>query len=141
MADVLREVFPIAKDDYATAGNVSSDIKDLLKQMGFQPAILRRVATACYEAEINQIIHSDGGTVTLAVTDEGVISLVFADVGPGIADLEQAMTPGFSTADDKARNLGFGAGMGLPNIKRVSDAFDIRTSPNGTTLTLTFMGR
>ena len=80
-------------------------------------------------------------TYHLKVTDEGVISLVFADVGPGIADLEQAMTPGFSTADDKARNLGFGAGMGLPNIKRVSDAFDIRTSPNGTTLTLTFMGR
>lgn len=140
MAAILHEEYPVASDDYAGAGKVSSRIKELLKQMGFGPDVSRRAAIACYEAEINLIIHSDGGKVILEVSDEGVISLAFRDVGPGIPDLEKAMTPGFSTADEEARNLGFGAGMGLPNIKRVSDTFDIETSPDGTNLTLTFRG-
>ena len=140
MAAILHEEYPVASDDYAGAGKVSSRIKELLKQMGFGPDVSRRAAIACYEAEINLIIHSDGGKVILEVSDEGVITLAFRDVGPGIEDLDKAMTPGFSTADEEARNLGFGAGMGLPNIKRVSDTFDIETSPDGTNLTLTFRG-
>ena len=141
MAAILHEEYPVASDDYAGAGKVSSRIKELLKQMGFEPEVLRRAAIACYEAEINLIIHSDGGKVILEIVDDGSISLEFRDVGPGIADIEKAMTPGFSTADEEARNLGFGAGMGLPNIKRVSDTFDIRTGPDGTDLSLTFRSR
>ena len=126
MADVLREVFPIAKDDYATAGNVSSDIKDLLKQMGFQPAILRRVATACYEAEINQIIHSDGGKLMLELNPDNV-TLISEDVGPGIPDIDLAMSEGYSTASDDVRMMGFGAGMGLANMARNADHFNIES--------------
>ena len=140
MAAILHEEYPVASDDYAGTGKVSSRIKELLKQMGFNPEVTRRAAIASYEGEINLIIHSDGGKVILEVTDEGDILLTFADVGPGIADVEKAMTPGYSTADAEARRLGFGAGMGLPNIKRVSDRFDIETSPAGTTLSLAFRG-
>ena len=138
MATVFREEFQIQQDDYANAGKVSSRVKDMLKQMGFAPQVARRVAIACYEAEINLIIHTYGGVGILEISDDGVINLVFKDNGPGIDDVEKAMTPGFSTADEEARNLGFGAGMGLPNIKKVSDTFTLDTSPQGTTLSLSF---
>ncbi|MBQ9154333.1 MAG: ATP-binding protein, partial [Solobacterium sp.] len=100
--------------------------------------VMRRIAVASYEAEINMIIHAYGGTVYLDVTEEGMIHLIFQDTGPGIPDIEKALTPGWSTASQKARELGFGAGMGLPNIRRVSDEFDIESSPEGTSLYLTF---
>ena len=137
---ILHEEYDVAQNDYTHAGKVSSQVKDLLKQVGIEPKTLRNIAVACYEAEINLVIHTLGGKVILDIMDDGSVHLMFKDVGPGIDDIEKAMTPGFSTADEEARSLGFGAGMGLPNIKRVSDTFDIETSPEGTTLSLSFKG-
>ena len=106
--------------------------------MGFSMKLLRNIAIACYEAEINLIIHSDGGNITFEVDDEGTVILKFDDVGPGIDDLQLALTPGWSTASKKARDMGFGAGMGLANMKRVSNIFDITSSPEGTHLRMEF---
>jgi len=130
--------FNVEKENFVDAGVVSSKVKRILKQIGIPTAVLRNIAVACYEAEINMIIHSYGGEITLDIDDEGNVTLVFADVGPGIPDVEKALTPGWSTASAQARQLGFGAGMGLVNIKRVSDTFDLQTSPSGTTITITF---
>ncbi len=130
--------FNVEKENFVDAGVVSSKVKRILKQIGIPAAVLRNIAVACYEAEINMIIHSYGGEITLDIDDEGNVTLVFADVGPGIPDVEKALTPGWSTASAQARQMGFGAGMGLVNIKRVSDAFDLQTSPSGTTITITF---
>lgn len=130
--------FNVERENFVDAGVVSSKVKRILKQIGIPTAVLRNIAVACYEAEINMIIHSYGGEITLDIDDEGNVTLVFADVGPGIPDVEKALTPGWSTASAQARQMGFGAGMGLVNIKRVSDAFDLQTSPTGTTITITF---
>lgn len=130
--------FNVERENFVDAGVVSSKVKRILKQIGIPTAVLRNIAVACYEAEINMIIHSYGGEITLDIDDEGNVTLVFADVGPGIPDVEKALTPGWSTASAQARQMGFGAGMGLVNIKRVSDAFDLQTSPSGTTITITF---
>ena len=135
---MFEQNYPVQKDDYANAGRVSSAIKSTLKQLELNPEVLRRIAVACYEAEINMIIHSNGGDILFEINDEGILKITFKDVGPGIPDIEKALTPGWSTADDKAREFGFGAGMGLPNIKRVSDSFDIATSSQGTTLAIGF---
>lgn len=134
----MIKVFDIKKDDYDNAGNVSSQIKKELKAMGISAKLLRNIAIACYEAEINLIIHSDGGTITFEVDDEGIVVLKFDDCGPGIPDLSLALTPGWSTANKKARDLGFGAGMGLVNMKRVSNKFDITSSKEGTHLRMEF---
>lgn len=133
---MMEYSYVINKDDYANAGKVSTQIKKILKELGVPPEVLRRMAIACYEAEINMIIHSYGGIIKLSIGDQ--ISFVFKDTGPGIPDIQMAMQPGYSTADDKARELGFGAGMGLANIKKVSDEFDIESSVEGTTLNLRF---
>ena len=138
MNSVIHEEYSVAQYDFANAGKASSSIKEHLKQLGVDPQVLRRIAVACYESEINLIIHADGGDIILDVFEDGTIQLIFKDEGPGIEDIEKAMTPGFSTASEKARSMGFGAGMGLPNIKRVSDEFDIQSSSEGTTLTLRF---
>jgi anti-sigma regulatory factor (Ser/Thr protein kinase) len=130
--------FNVERENFVDAGVVSSKVKRILKQIGIPAAVLRNIAVACYEAEINMIIHSYGGEITLDIDDEGNVTLVFADVGPGIPDVEKALTPGWSTASAQARQMGFGAGMGLVNIKRVSDVFDLQTSPSGTTITITF---
>jgi serine/threonine-protein kinase RsbT len=135
---VINQVFMVERDDYANAGKVSSQIKQILSQIGIPVDILRRVAVACYEAEINMIIHAWGGNITLTLEDDGKLQLCFRDPGPGIPDVEKALTPGWSTASEKARQLGFGAGMGLFNIKRVSDHFDLQTSTDGTVLTIGF---
>lgn len=134
----MRKEYPVLQDDYSNAGKVSSQIKQMLKQIGIPSELLRRMAVACYEAEINMIIHSFGGIVILNIEEDGRIEMIFKDTGPGIPSLEKAMQPGYSTASSRAREFGFGAGMGLPNIKRVSDHFDIDTSEKGTTLTLGF---
>ena len=134
----MIKVFHVEKDDYENAGNVSSQIKKELKSMGFSMKLLRNIAIACYEAEINLIIHSDGGDVTFEVDDEANVILKFDDIGPGIPDLKLALTPGWSTANEKARDLGFGAGMGLANMKRVSNRFEITSSPEGTHLRMEF---
>ncbi len=138
MSVVLHKDYAVERDDYANAGRVSSDVKSTLSSIGIPAPILRRIAVACYESEINMLIHAYGGDITLEVSDDGVIRMTFSDPGPGIPDLEKAMTPGWSTASDKAREMGFGAGMGLPNIKRVSDEFNITSSPEGTTIALGF---
>lgn len=130
--------YEILKDDFANAGKVSSDIKKILTGMHTPPEIIRRVSVACYEAEINMIIHSLGGKVYFDLNDD-CIKLVFADKGPGIADIEKAKQKGWSTASDKAREWGFGAGMGLFNIERVADSFELASSANSpTTLTIKF---
>lgn len=137
---ILHEEYEVTQHDYVNAGKVSSQIKDILKQVGIAPKVLRNIAVACYEAEINLVIHTKGGKIFMDLMDDGTVKLVFTDDGPGIEDIEKAMTPGYSTADEEARSLGFGAGMGLPNIKRVSDTFDLKTGPEGTTLSITFRG-
>ena len=114
----------IAKDNFDVAGEASSNIKRVLTQVGVDPKIIRRASIATYEAEINIVIHSLGGKVVLKVLEDR-IKIIAQDNGPGIADTELAMREGYSTATDKIRELGFGAGMGLPNMKRNSDEFII----------------
>lgn len=136
---MLIEKFSVVADNFASAGKVSSKVKDILKQLGVSNDKLRKISVACYEAEINMIIHSDGGEISLYLNREaGSVTICFDDVGPGIPDIEQAMVPGWSTASEKAREFGFGAGMGLVNIKRVSDFFDIKSNGNGTHLEVGF---
>ena len=135
---MIHKVYDVVANDYDNAGNVSSDVKRTLKQLQIHRYVLKAVAIACYEAEINIVIHSDGGTVTFDVFDDGLIQLKFDDIGPGIENLELALTPGYSTASTKARALGFGAGMGLCNMKGVANSFDIQSSKEGTHITMTF---
>ena len=124
-------------EDFSIAGEASAALKKSLKQMGFSPDVIRRVSIAMYEGEINMVIHADGGEATAEITDD-TIRIILADKGPGIKDVELAMQEGYSTAPDEVRNLGFGAGMGLPNIKRYSDDLKIDTVLGvGTTLTIT----
>jgi len=119
--------------DFNIAGKGSSEIKNLLKRLGVDSEILRRIAVAGYEAEINVAAHSQGGKMISNVFDN-LIYMQFMDNGPGISNIQQAMTPGFSTADDLVRELGFGAGLGLPNIQKNSDALHITSALNSPTL-------
>ena len=138
MEELFRMDYPVKTADYGSAGKASADIKRRLKQLGVGGDVLRRVAVASYEVELNLVIHSMGGVLTLSVFPDAV-QLVSADVGPGIADLSMAMREGYSTANEEARSLGFGAGMGLPNMKRNADEFDIKSEPGvGTTITMRF---
>lgn len=127
-------VFPT---DFTRAGEASSDVKNKLKKLGVAPSIIRKVAIAMYEGEINMVIHANGGDITVDITPDQII-MVLNDVGPGIEDIEKAMQAGFSTASNNVRSLGFGAGMGLPNMKKNSDTLDIQTVlGKGTTVTMT----
>ena len=139
MSDILlREVYPISAGAYETAGEASASIKRKLKQLGIDSGVLRRISVASYEVELNLVIHSMGGTLTLAVDPEQIM-LISKDVGPGIPDITRAMTEGYSTANEEARSLGFGAGMGLPNMKRNASTFDIRSQPGvGTSIVMGF---
>jgi anti-sigma regulatory factor (Ser/Thr protein kinase) len=129
--------YEVCRDDYGNAGKTSSQIKKYLKELGISPVTLRKIAVASYEAEINMIIHAYGGKIYLDIQDN-LVKLEFNDVGPGIEDVEKAMVKGYSTADDRARKMGFGAGMGLYNIERLSDNFNIRSSEEGTVINLAF---
>ena len=123
-------------EDFSMAGEASSATKKMLKQLGFSPDVIRRVAIAMYEGEINMVIHADGGEATVEITQENV-KIILADRGPGIKDIDLAMQEGYSTAPEEVRNLGFGAGMGLPNIKKYSDDLVIDSRPGvGTTLNI-----
>lgn len=138
MAIVMEQVFTVEAGAYATAGEASTTMKRKLKQLGIDAAVLRRVSVASYEVELNLVIHSMGGTLTLQVDPEKV-TLISKDVGPGIPDIDKAMTEGYSTANEEARTLGFGAGMGLPNMKRNATSFDIQSQVGvGTTITMSF---
>ena len=121
---IMKEEFPVAAMDFVTAGDASAQIKRTLKKLGVDPGVIRRLAIACYEAEINLVIHSDGGKLTLEVHPENV-TLISEDVGPGIPDIDLAMSEGYSTASDDVRMMGFGAGMGLANMARNADHFRI----------------
>ena len=121
------------------AGTASNNIKNTLKMLGIDSDICRRAAVITYEAEMNLVIHSGGGLLR-AVISEDRLELFAIDEGPGIPDIDKAMTEGFSTASEQAREMGFGAGMGLPNIKRNSDIFEIDSAPGkGTTLKATIL--
>ena len=124
--NLLTNSYDVRAGEFQTAGDASASIKRKLKQIGVDSAVLRRIAVASYEAELNLIIHSMGGQLTFEMSPEK-ITLVSADVGPGIADISKAMQEGYSTASEEARDLGFGAGMGLPNMKRNADGFAIES--------------
>jgi len=133
--------FDVSGDDFTRAGEASGKIKNALKELGFNPETVRNVAIAMYEAEINLVIHAGGGEIDVEISPEAVTA-VFKDEGPGIADVEKAMQEGFSTAPDNVRNLGFGAGMGLPNIKRYSDEMDIKSTVGvGTVMTIKVLNK
>jgi serine/threonine-protein kinase RsbT len=135
---VLNESYSVRPGDFNAAGDASSSIKNVLKRLGLGAAVIRSVSIAAYEAELNIIIHSSGGSLRLAVSRD-TVALVAQDLGPGIDDLQQAMTEGYSTAPESVRMLGFGAGMGLPNMKRCADDFDIVSEKGkGTTIRMKF---
>ena len=136
MEDAIVLTYEISADDFTRAGEASSDVKRKLKQMGVDPEAIRKVAIAMYEGEINMVIHAKGGLITVEMTPQQ-IKMILADVGPGIPDVELAMQAGYSTAPDEIRSLGFGAGMGLPNMKKYSDEMEIDTRlGEGTTITM-----
>lgn len=129
--------YTVAADNFTRAGEASGAVKAKLKQLGFPSDVIRRVAIAMYEGEINMVIHANGGEATVDIEPEKIY-IELADNGPGIPDIEKAMTEGFSTAPETVRNLGFGAGMGLPNIKKYTDELVIDTEiGKGTRLCMT----
>ena len=135
MTDKNKEMsFTTVRHDFEVAGKASTEIKKALKNRNIDPKIIRRVAIASYELEINQVVHSLGGTISCSIQPDKVV-IVAADNGPGIEDINQVLQEGWSTANEWIRSLGFGAGMGLPNTKRVSDEFSIESTPgSGTTV-------
>ncbi|HJB01440.1 MAG TPA: ATP-binding protein [Candidatus Mediterraneibacter merdavium] len=136
MSDQLIFTYEIDGEDFTRAGEASSSVKNKLKMLGVDSEAIRKVAIAMYEGEINMVIHADGGTITVTVSDDD-ITMVLADRGPGIPDIGKAMQEGYSTAREEVRSLGFGAGMGLPNMKRFTDEMTIDTViGQGTTITM-----
>ena len=136
MSESIRLHYEVPGDDFTRAGAASGDVTRTLKQLGISPNVIRNVAIAMYEGEINMVIHAGGGEIDVEITEDR-INMILADHGPGIADIDLAMKEGYSTAPDNIRSLGFGAGMGLPNIKKYSDTFEIETEVGvGTTLKL-----
>lgn len=138
MAVILEQVYPVEAGNYASAGQASTTIKRTLKQLGINAEVLRRLSVASYEVELNLVIHSMGGELLLQLEPDQ-ITLISRDVGPGIPNIEKAMTEGYSTANEEARTLGFGAGMGLPNMRRNATTFDIESEVGkGTTIRMSF---
>ena len=136
MSEVLSFRFEVDGDDFTSAGQASVQVKKDLRRLGIDPETIRRVSIAMYEGEINMVIHAGGGVAEVRVTEEA-IEIVLADQGPGIADINLAMQDGYSTATDTVRSLGFGAGMGRPNMKRYTDYMDIQSTVGvGTTVTM-----
>lgn len=128
--------YEIPSNDLTCAGEASSNVKKLLVQLGIDPALIKKTAVSMYEAEINAVIHGNGGTADIEIDNEKILARI-RDRGPGIPDLELAMQEGYSTASDEVREMGFGAGMGLPNMKRYADKLDIDTEVGrGTTVTI-----
>jgi serine/threonine-protein kinase RsbT len=129
----MAQEYQLVEKDFVNAGKASAEIKLMLKRLGVDGNILRRVAIASYEAEINVVAHSHGGVLSSEVHNE-LIRLRFQDCGPGMADIQQALQPGYSTADDLVREMGFGAGMGLPNIQKNADYMRIHSAKGQSTL-------
>ena len=129
--------YTVDANDFTVAGQASAEVKKVLKQLGFSPEVIRKVAVSMYECEINMVIHADGGEIDVFITPEK-IRMVHKDKGPGIKDIEEAMQEGFSTATEQVRELGFGAGMGLPNMRKYTDDMKITTKiGEGTTVDMT----
>ena len=136
MPEPLHFHYKVDGTDFTSAGQASVDVKKNLRLLGLSPDIVRRVSIAMYEGEINMVIHAGGGNADITV-DENGITIVLEDHGPGIADISLAMQEGYSTAPDNIRSLGFGAGMGLPNMKRYTDDMQIDSTVGvGTTITM-----
>ncbi len=134
--DTIVMSYEVPADDFTRAGEASSSVKSNLKKMGVDPEIVRKVAIAMYEGEINMVIHAFGGTIDVIISPEEII-MILKDQGPGIENIELAMQAGYSTAPDNIRSLGFGAGMGLPNMKRYTDDMKIESVlGEGTTVTM-----
>ena len=127
MSEELIFRFDVDGSDFTSAGHASVQVKKNLRQLGISPEVIRRVSIAMYEGEINMVIHAGGGIAEVKVCED-YIEIVLDDKGPGIKDIEQAMQEGFSTAPDQIRSLGFGAGMGLPNMKRYTDSMEIEST-------------
>ncbi|MBR2454213.1 MAG: ATP-binding protein [Clostridia bacterium] len=139
MSELLTLKYTVNGDNFTGAGEASVAMKRELRQLGFDANVIRRAAIAMYEGEINMVIHAEGGEAEIII-DEDKIEIILRDEGPGIADIEQAMKAGFSTAQDNIRALGFGAGMGLPNMERYSDEMRIETEiGKGTTVYMTIL--
>ena len=136
MSETIKFHFDVDGDNFSSAGEASVVVKKKLRQLGFPPDVIRKVSIAMYEGEINMVIHAGGGTADVNVVEDS-IEIILCDKGPGIKDIDQAMQEGFSTASDTIRSLGFGAGMGLPNMKRYTDYMDIQSVVGeGTTITM-----
>ena len=127
MSERLIFRFEVLGNDFTSAGQASVQVKKNLRQLGFDSEIIRRVSIAMYEGEINMVIHAGGG-IAEVVVDEEYIEIILEDTGPGIKDIEQAMQAGYSTATEKIQSLGFGAGMGLPNMKKNTDSMQITST-------------
>ena len=139
MPENILLTYEVEGGDLTQAGEASSQMKRTLKQLGFPSDVIRRASVCMYEGEINMVIHADGGTASVDVGLDR-ITITLADHGPGIPDIAQAMEPGWSTAGETARDLGFGAGMGLPNMKKYSDEMDVQSTVGvGTTVTMTIL--
>ncbi len=136
MSEPVRFHFDVAGDNFVSAGEASAAVKKLLRQLGMDPAVIRQVSIAMYEGEINMVIHANGGTADILVYADRIV-IVLEDHGPGIPNVGLAMQEGYSTAAENVRALGFGAGMGLPNMKRYTDSMDIETAVGvGTKITM-----
>lgn len=134
--NVVNFHFVVDGTDFTSAGQASVQLKKNLRQLGISPDTIRRASIAMYEGEINMVIHAHGGVADIDVSEQS-ITITLKDQGPGIKDIDQAMQEGFSTAPDDVRSLGFGAGMGLPNMKRYSDHMEIQSEVGvGTTITM-----
>lgn len=134
MSEAITLRYTVPGDDFTRAGEASADVKRNLKRMGVDREAVRKAAIALYEGEINLAIHAGGGEITVTLTPDTIVMLL-EDHGPGIPDIALAMSEGWSTAPDEVRSLGFGAGMGLPNMKKYSDRFDIQSTVGvGTTI-------
>ena len=136
MSEAVKFHFDVDGSDFSSAGAASVMVKKKLRQLGYPPEVIRKVSIAMYEGEINMVIHANGGVADVEVFDDEIV-ITLSDRGPGIPDVELAMQEGFSTARDHIRNLGFGAGMGLPNMKKYTDSMEIDTTVGeGTTITM-----
>ena len=127
MSETVKLRFVVDGEDFTSAGQASVQIKKNLRQLGIAPEIIRKVSIATYEGEINMVIHAGGGEAEVEVSEE-YIEIRLIDHGPGIANIDLAMQEGYSTAPDNIRSLGFGAGMGLPNMKRYTDSMSIQST-------------
>ena len=133
----MKLEYNITGGDFSLAGTASSEVKKVLKQLNIDPSIIKRIAVAMYEAEVNIVAHAYSGNMKVNINPE-MVFIRFEDEGPGIADIDQAMKEGYSTATEAVRQMGFGAGMGLPNIKKNVDKLHIDSTPGkGTVVELT----